>query len=313
MLLFFVHTSFVLMASMQRLHLSGAALLKAFYVRRAFRIYPLSICCVILVVWLRVPALPWLEFERPSATAIAANLALVTNLSYSTNVLGPLWSLPLELQMYLVLPLFFMYLGESKSLLRLIAICVIAVTTALVFPEISNRAAGAVFAPCFAAGAAAYVMHDRVRARVSGNLFLPFLVVIIVAYFLIENRFEGIHHPLLQWITCLVVGMSIPYFEQSQMARLNSFASEVARYSYGIYLFHCIVLWACLYQLHAATIVQWSVAALLLPLTVIASFHCVEQPAIFLGARLARRLVPESTRVPARTKPALARASQSHL
>jgi peptidoglycan/LPS O-acetylase OafA/YrhL len=39
-LLFFVHTSLVLMYSMQRSHLTGIGLFKDFYIRRFFRIYP---------------------------------------------------------------------------------------------------------------------------------------------------------------------------------------------------------------------------------------------------------------------------------
>ena len=49
-LLFFVHTSLVLMLSMGRLGLSGGRLYTAFMVRRIFRIYPLSVLTVLLVV-----------------------------------------------------------------------------------------------------------------------------------------------------------------------------------------------------------------------------------------------------------------------
>src|ERR1017187_9066946 len=49
-LLFFVHTSLVLMYSMRRSHLTGFALVKDFYIRRFFRIYPLSILAVLMAV-----------------------------------------------------------------------------------------------------------------------------------------------------------------------------------------------------------------------------------------------------------------------
>ena len=42
-LLFFVHTSFVLMMSLERLQFAGQQLYATFYIRRFFRIYPLSI------------------------------------------------------------------------------------------------------------------------------------------------------------------------------------------------------------------------------------------------------------------------------
>src|SRR2546427_8198907 len=56
-LIFFVHTSLVLMMSMERSNLFGKALFAEFYIRRAFRIYPLSIATV-LIVWLVQPGLP---------------------------------------------------------------------------------------------------------------------------------------------------------------------------------------------------------------------------------------------------------------
>lgn len=53
-LLFFVHTSLVLMYSMDRSGLTGPSLLKNFYIRRIFRIYPLSILTVLVAFLLHL-------------------------------------------------------------------------------------------------------------------------------------------------------------------------------------------------------------------------------------------------------------------
>ena len=55
-LLFFVHTALVLMLSLERT--KARQLTLNFYIRRVFRIYPLSILCVVAVVLLRVPQVP---------------------------------------------------------------------------------------------------------------------------------------------------------------------------------------------------------------------------------------------------------------
>ena len=110
-LLFFVHTSLVLMNSMQRSGLSGIELLKRFYTRRFFRVYPLSVFAVLAAVALHLHADGrGLAFGlRPRPLEVASNLLLTQNLTYSDSIIGPLWSLPIEVQMYIVLPFLFLW------------------------------------------------------------------------------------------------------------------------------------------------------------------------------------------------------------
>src|SRR5277367_3572885 len=64
-IIFFVHTSFVLMASLQRLDTiagSDRSLALAFWVRRIFRIYPLSVLFVLLVPIFHIPSDPSLSY-----------------------------------------------------------------------------------------------------------------------------------------------------------------------------------------------------------------------------------------------------------
>src|SRR5580704_7703139 len=98
-LLFFVHTSLVLTYSMQRSHLTGTTLTKDFYIRRIFRIYPLSILTVVAAVALHLHADGrGLSFgPRPGAGEFISNILLVQNLTGSASVIGPLWSLPYEI------------------------------------------------------------------------------------------------------------------------------------------------------------------------------------------------------------------------
>ena len=104
-LMFFIHTSLVLMMSLQRLGRHKAT--ARFYIRRAFRIYPLAMLTVAAALAFKIPP----HFERvythPTAREIWQNLSLVENLFHSPDIIGPMWSLPLEVQMYLVLPLLF--------------------------------------------------------------------------------------------------------------------------------------------------------------------------------------------------------------
>src|SRR4029079_15751645 len=58
-ILFYVHTTYVLMMSMQRRGLTGRTLVKEFYVRRGFRIYPLALAAVATVILFGIPRTPW--------------------------------------------------------------------------------------------------------------------------------------------------------------------------------------------------------------------------------------------------------------
>ena len=99
-LMFFVHTSLVLMFSLERSRLDGLPLVFSFYVRRAFRIYPLSIFCVLLVYFIRYrpdPDLPFVHWTW-THTDLFANLTLTQNLFQVRDFLSVLWTLPLEVQ-----------------------------------------------------------------------------------------------------------------------------------------------------------------------------------------------------------------------
>ena len=85
----------------------------AFYIRRAYRIYPLAIVCMLSYAAFQVPEsvrdlVHPTQFVRLPPWQMFYNLALVQNLTGSPLVINVLWSLPLELQMYLVLPLCFL-------------------------------------------------------------------------------------------------------------------------------------------------------------------------------------------------------------
>jgi peptidoglycan/LPS O-acetylase OafA/YrhL len=97
---------------------TAAELFGAFMVRRVFRIYPLSIC---LVVAFRLPMAELHSGQFVAMplhpTLVVSNLLLVQ--SPRDSILGPTWSLPYEMAMYLFLPWLFLLLYPDKSCWRL--------------------------------------------------------------------------------------------------------------------------------------------------------------------------------------------------
>jgi len=299
-LLFFVHTSLVLNFSMVRLRSSGWELLRSFYTRRAFRLYPLSIVCVLLVIALGVPVMPWLHYAWQGWGNAGANLTLTMNLLLTHPVLGPLWSLPIEVQMYLVLPLIFMLLGPGRNIALAAGLWIAAICVAAVQPALSDRLNVLGFAPYFMAGVLAFCLTGRWRPRLPAFLWLPFLVGLVCAYLSVQAHAGGIYSSRLQWGFCLLVGVLLPFFRDSRQDLLNLLSHTIAKYSYGIYLFHCIALWAAFFAIPGSSEpVRWLLATGILAGAAVAGYHWIEEPAIRLGARLAKRLSRSSAQAAA--------------
>jgi peptidoglycan/LPS O-acetylase OafA/YrhL len=291
-LMFFVHTCYVLMASLQRLPGSAWVMTRTFFIRRAFRIYPLAIVTIIIMVALSVPSLPWLTYDAPTVGEVVSNLTLTMNLTGSDLILDPLWTLPLELQMYLVLPGIFLFTNKVTNFGRVIALWSLSLVGAYFVAPLSERLVVATFGPCFMAGVIAYALRDRVAASLSARLWLPAILLLIGIYVAIEWVTPGIHHLALQAGFCLMLGLCIPLFRQSASEGFNRVAHVVARYSYGIYLFHCIALWI---GYHGLALESEALKALVTLVTLVlmaaASYHWLEEPMVRLGARLTRARV----------------------
>jgi peptidoglycan/LPS O-acetylase OafA/YrhL len=294
-LLFFVHTCFVLMASLERGSDAGWALARTFYVRRVFRIYPLAIVCVLAVVAAAVPARPWEAFRFPDLYDLASNLLLVTNLTVSPEVLAPLWSLPVELQMYLLLPLVFA-VARSRDPARVGALYLLALGAAILLPRLSPRFGMIAYAPCFLAGVVGFVMTGRFPARMPAWAWMPFLGALAIVFVVLETAAGG-HHVLMQAAVCLAVGVAIPAFAQSTHVAFNRATHAIAKYSYGIYLFHLPALWLAFYGLPLESrLAQSLVAVVTLATLAIGGYHLIEAPLIRSGARWAQRPAPAAIR-----------------
>ncbi|MGH9646980.1 MAG: acyltransferase family protein, partial [Bryobacteraceae bacterium] len=112
-LYFFVHTALVLMFSLDRTNSGGLVL--NFYIRRIFRIYPLCVACILGVLILKVPQVPGGTYVPWYGGEILSNVLLVQNLFRKPDMIMPLWTLPREFQMYLVLPFIYLLLKRVSS------------------------------------------------------------------------------------------------------------------------------------------------------------------------------------------------------
>jgi peptidoglycan/LPS O-acetylase OafA/YrhL len=281
-MIFFVHTSLVLMMSLERIRLSSSPLFKTFYIRRFFRIYPLSVLCVASIAVFHLPQVP-----HPDLPTLLANLFLCMNLFYKTPMNPVLWSLPYEVQMYLVLPILYL-LGKKYRVRGILVLWPFAVIVALIQPHIAGRLDIAMYGPCFLAGVTCYFIGFGVKRRRLPFIGWPVVIAAgggIFAYATIHGfRSVGM------WTMCVLIGLTAPLFVELRTPLLRKCCGWIARYSYGIYLVHVYAVWV---GVQVMTHQPWWIRSITI-LTVafglpVLLYHSVESPLIRLGVLLTRR------------------------
>jgi peptidoglycan/LPS O-acetylase OafA/YrhL len=278
------------MMSLDRTRLAGRPLLASFYLKRFFRLYPLSILCVTIAFVFGVsPEPPF--FVRWTWPEFASNLTLTTNLFYLTPMVGGLWTLPLEVQMYIALPFLFR-LAKKKSVASLLTYWwIFCIPIAILQLRISARLNVLGFAPCFAAGVIAWRLSVKPLPRLPGWLW-PFAFVASWEVFLQSSRADIMYY---RWAFSLLLGLMIPWFKDITYRPLVKSAHVVAKYSYGIYLSHIAIILFSL-GLGRSPVVR-ALAILFLSIGVpVALFHFIEDPMIRLGQSLAQRVFPPRQR-----------------
>jgi peptidoglycan/LPS O-acetylase OafA/YrhL len=289
-LAFFVHTSLVLMYSLERMTRSVERVTLRFYVRRFFRIYPLSVFCITLALIFHIPNMTWQTPDVITTGMVFSNLLLVQDVFARTSILSPLWSLPYEVQMYLVLPaLYFLALRKHSPILLgglYVFFCGFGI---LVFIMTHGHLNMAEYIPCFICGVLCYSLRDRIPARIPAFFWPPFVLALISGYCLVRETHDKAPY-MVGWIFCLLLGLAINAFHDSTFKPINFVAEKVALYSYGIYLIHLPILYLVFIVLGIKSHVFGTL--LFLAGTMAASiiaYHFIESPLIEVGRKLSSR------------------------
>ena len=303
-LIFFVHTALVLMGSLERSGGTRDGWIERFYIRRAFRIYPLAVAAIFFVLVLRIPPhtphIGLIEaYHAPNADTVLANLLLAQNLVSMRDVTGVLWTLPIEVQMYVALPLCFLVARRNvRGVLTLIAagmIGAIAWRAELPIPGLW-RLTMLEFVPCFLSGVLAYaLLRRRKTRRMPAAVWFMVIALLLLAFSLVRTNYDSLAP---QWGFCLSLGLLIPFVRELPRSAVTRVAHVIATYSYGIYLLHIPALWIAFVPFAGAPVaVQWLIFAFLVCALPWAAYHLVERPGIRVGQRLVHQPMPAATPV----------------
>jgi peptidoglycan/LPS O-acetylase OafA/YrhL len=294
-ILFFLHTSFVLMGSLERLEPSAQSfsrLAMGFWIRRLFRIYPLAILFVLLAVAFHVPLFPGFQYAWFGAKTFLSNLALTQNLTYSKSFLSPMWSLPLEVQMYAMLP--FVYFGlRGKMQYRSLLLWALAIVLGLTIPHISGRLNVFLYAPCFLSGAVAYDLcrTTRWRLRLPAWIWLAGIVLLLAVFGRddITTTAFAMHRA---WIWSLALGVLFANVKEGSWGMLKPVFHWIAEHSYGIYLSHIVIFWMVIDRMSAYPLWVRTLALIAGAIGIPALLYVwIEEPLILAGKRVANHLL----------------------
>jgi peptidoglycan/LPS O-acetylase OafA/YrhL len=291
-LIFFVHTSLVLMFSLERqqIRFPGKASYFPFLVRRAFRVFPLSVFIVLLVTIFRLPLAYIIDGRFEAAhlgwTGVLSNLLLLQNLSHADSVIVPLWSLPYEMQMYLFLPALFLLARSTRRMWPILMLWVAAAFAGMHAGGLERLGVPDLitYAPCFLAGILAYKLTETRRLNVPAYLW-PLTLALLTGVFL---KYPGTRS---SWYCCLLLGIVLSQFQEMRNAVTHKVFRVIARYSYGIYLTHFICIWLAFQAIDG--IPDWSRWMILLVTLIVfpyACYHLIEEPMIRAGEKAASGL-----------------------
>lgn len=243
--IFFVHSSLVLMGSLQRLEKRAASrrsLIFDFWVRRFFRLYPLLLLSVLAAIIFRIPIFPGFPYVWIGWKALAANLTMTQNLTRDISILSPLWSLPLEAQMYIVLPLAYLAVRGAWRY-RTMSLWVVSLLLAFTLSRFSPRLSIFAYAPCFGAGILAFglVASMKSKPRLPGWVW-PVGVLLLLAIFGYPGRLQR-HEILMHSALAVALGLLYPNVKEHDWGALQRVFHWVVERSYGIYLSHIAVFW----------------------------------------------------------------------
>lgn len=307
--LFFVLSAFLICELLLReKQVSGQVGMKNFYLRRVLRIWPLYYLGVALgyagaitTGHLRdLPMLHWMLFFG----AAFFNSTHVTN---SGNPAGPLWSVSVEEQFYLLAPCVLKFFQRRGIFLFCVA-AIISANLAIVFMPWNPWFNPLVQFEFFAAGILlSLALHTRLP-QWSGKMRLLLIAGALLSWTLAaEGPLTFLHNapkPSQSIFTvaaeCLGAVLLLAAFLGQTSVRMPRWATYLGRISYGLYVFH---LWGLSIasrlpllrvpadaltsrSQEARLLLQWIVAMALTTLFAALSYRFVETPFLRLKKRL---------------------------
>ncbi len=301
--LFFAISGFLICSRLlgELAHARPGAVLRSFYVRRAFRILPPLVPYLGLLTL--CAALGWLPIRRKELVAAALFLSnYVTGKSWYTH---HFWSLAVEEHFYLLWAPLLAFAGRRRAA---IVAGVIIIVTAIVRPLIVNALADpshavklthllldAFMFPCLLA---IVLAHPAVRERAASLARGGTMLTVLAALALTPALPSGLGVPGFdpRGIQALLLAVIVALPSLAPMSLMTRVLEQrtltwVGRRSYGIYIWQQLIFTPSTASLsHKVLVFPMRLVAVLAVAEI--SFRFLERPMLARGRALARRFAP---------------------
>ncbi len=250
--LFFVISGYLITSQIRKSLADDSFSFKAFYLRRAWRLLPAAYCvffiCITIAPWLLTQA-EFADFRAQLIGAItfSANIVLWAQTGYFENAadLKPLlhtWSLSIEEQYYLVMPLLLAFFSKQK---HFIAIALITLTSLALFVFFNSQSPGATFyltpMRIWELGVGSILSFYKVRKI--DSVYQPVTLIPLVVIVILCFDFPSLSTTPVPWInniaaiiaTTSLIAFPSRILESGVISKVLSWFGEI---SYSLYLIH---------------------------------------------------------------------------
>lgn len=298
--LFFALSSYLITELLLReVERFGTLDVRAFWVRRALRIWPLyfaflGFCALVMPAW-QGEVFPLVHVI---AFALFGGNWSVAALGYPASSASLLWSVSIEEQFYLGWPLLLRQVGTRHLVPVCVGLIVAAVATRVVLaavhaphPAVWTNAFARM--DLFAGGAllAVYLRRSAPRLRLGSRVGLVVVATTVFVVLGVTDAYAGWRGvpgyslAVAASVAIILAVQDLPVSSSSRVARTLSY---LGRISFGLYVFHMLALKAATHWSASGFLVRSLIAAVLTVSLAAASYRWLETPFLRLKHRFAR-------------------------
>ncbi len=249
--LFFILSGF-LIASILISNRESRTFFKTFYVRRFSRIVPIYYLLIVVfcIANYFLSDTGSRLFINPIApqwyVAFLQNFQMSLQGKFGPEALTPTWSLAVEEQFYLIIPLVIYFFNDKKVLL----FCLMCVVFAPIYRANSDNwyqsythFLSRIDSPCFGVMLAIFTKNKEFAAEIRKYAVYILLILVCMIVAFVFFGFKSLNHSLIALIFMFVTAVTIRLREGQMLYKLlaSKFLQLMGRYSYFIYLYHILI------------------------------------------------------------------------